>query len=81
MPHNRLLAFIDRLVEQHKAVRRGLVIWAACLIWFVTHEVVTVMRNMTEITAPVVSFYLGVTALLTAVIGFYQWGREKDDRE
>lgn len=72
--------FLDHLVEERKLVRRGLVVWAAGLITLVTLEVAAVLGKMSEITTPVVSFYLGVTALLTAVIGFYQFQREKDDK-
>jgi hypothetical protein len=73
------LDLLDHLVEERKLVRRALVLWAAGLITFVTLEVVDVLGKMSEITAPVTSFYLGVTGLLTAVIGFYQWSRERDD--
>jgi hypothetical protein len=73
------LDFLDHLVEERKLVRRALVVWAAALITIVTLDVLDVMRKMEEVTTPVTSFYLGVTALLTAVVGFYQWSREKDD--
>ena len=75
-----ILKTIDNLVEQHKAVRRLLVLWAAIMITYVTHEIVLVMRYMKEVTGPVTTFYLGVTALLTAVIAFYQWSRDKDSK-
>jgi uncharacterized membrane protein len=73
------LDLLDHLIEERKLVRRLLVVWAACLITFVTLEIIAVLSKMSEITGPVTSFYLGVTALLTAVIAFYQWSREKDD--
>ena len=72
------LELLDRLIEDHKLVRRSLVLWAAGLITFVTIEVAAVLGKMNEITGSVTSFYLGVTSLLTAVIAFYQWSREKD---
>lgn len=74
------LDLLDHLVEERKLVRRALVVWAAGLITFVTLEVVSVLGKMDEVTAPVTSFYLGVTGLLTAVIGFYQFQREQDDK-
>ena len=74
------LDLLDHLIEDRKLVRRALVRWAAGLITFVTIEVVAVVGKMSEITASVTSFYLGVTGLLTAVVGFYQWSREKDGK-
>lgn len=73
------LELLDALVERHKAIRRFLVLWAVWLITVVTNEIVIVVSSMDEITPSVASFYLGVTALLTAVIGFYQFMRGKDD--
>lgn len=74
-----MMGWLSNLVENRKLVRRLLVLWAVSLITFVTLEVVTVLGRMSEITGAVTSFYLGVTALLTAVVAFYQWSREKDD--
>lgn len=71
---------LDHLIEERKLVRRALVLWAAALITVVTYDILTLIDKMDELTTPVTSFYLGVTALLTAVIGFYQWSREKDDK-
>lgn len=73
-----VLRFFDRLVEDHKLIRRTLVVWAAGLITVVTYDILDVLGKMDELTTPVVSFYLGVTALLTTVIGFYQWARERE---
>jgi hypothetical protein len=76
----KALNFLDHLIENRKAIRRTLVVWAAGLITIVTYDILTVVKKMDEVTTPVVSFYLGVTALLTAVIGFYQWSRERDQQ-
>jgi hypothetical protein len=70
---------LDHLIEERRLIRRLLVLWSVCLITVVTLDVLAVMRKMEEVTTPVTSFYLGVTALLTAVIGFYQFMRQQDD--
>ncbi len=69
--------WIDCLFNQHKAVRRGLVLWAVCLITFVT---IIVFWEFDKITAPVASAYATVTALLTVVLGLYQWSRDKEKK-
>jgi quinol-cytochrome oxidoreductase complex cytochrome b subunit len=71
---------LDHMIEERRLVRRALVVWAAALITIVTMEILGVLGKMNEITASVTSFYLGVTALLTAVVGFYQWSRERDEK-
>lgn len=73
------LDFLDYLIEERRLVRRLLVVWAVGLITTVTYDILDLVKKMDEVTTPVVSFYLGVTALLTAVIGLYQFLRQRDD--
>lgn len=71
-------SWIGRLFNQHKLVRRLLVLWAICLITTVTFKV---FNNISEIT-PAVSAALGtITALLTVVVGLYQWSRTREDKD
>jgi predicted metal-binding membrane protein len=69
--------WIDRLFNQHKFVRRGLVLWAIFLITLVT---LAVFEDVTKITPAVVSALGAITALLTVVLGLYQWSRNKEDK-
>ncbi len=69
--------WVDRLFNQHKAVRRGLVLWAVCLITFVT---LIIFLKFEKITVPIASAYATVTALLTVVLGLYQWSRDKEKK-
>jgi len=69
--------WIDRLFNKHKFVRRGLVLWAVCLITFVT---ITIFLQLDKITAPVASALGTITALLTVVLGLYQWSRDREDK-
>lgn len=64
------------LVEDHKAVRRLIIIWATSLITWVTWQL---FHDPTTITAPGAAAYASVTALLTAAIGLYQWTRAKEE--
>lgn len=69
--------WIECLFEAHKLVRRLLVAWAMVLItWVVTR----VFGDLAQITAPVATALATVTAILTAVLGFYQWARQNEDR-
>ena len=54
--------------NKHKGVRRLLLLWACCLITY------SVVKNHLADTVAV-----AVIGLLTVVIGFYQWSRNKDD--
>lgn len=64
------------LIEDHKAIRRLLVCWAASLITWVTYQLFV---DPTKITGPSAAAYASVTALLTAAIGLYQVTRAKED--
>lgn len=70
--------FIERLFEEHKLIRRLLVLWAVTLItWTVTR----VFSDLAALTAPVATALATVTAILTAVLGFYQWARQNEDKK
>jgi len=71
--------WIDRMFNQHKLVRRVLVLWAPSLITVVT-LVLFVFGDWTKITGPVAIAYGSVTALLATVIGLYMWSRNKEDK-
>jgi len=68
--------WFDHLFNQHKLVRRLLVIWAVLLITWV---VVQVFSDLTLITAAVATALGMITAILSVVIGHYQWSRGQDD--
>ena len=70
------LNWIDDLFNKHKFVRRALVLWAIYLITMVTF---IVFEDVTKITPAVVTALGTITALLTAVLGLYQWSRNKED--
>lgn len=69
--------WVDHLFNQHKLVRRFLVFWATGLITVVTLHLF-VYGDWKEITGAVATAYASVTALLTAVLGLYQWSRNKE---
>ncbi len=75
-PFNALKANLKSLIEDHKAIRRSLVIWAAALITWVVAQV---FRDPTKITGDVVAALTTVIVLLSTSIGFYHWSRHKDD--
>lgn len=68
---------VGTAVVENKGVRRALVLWAACLITWVTYQIFK--GDLGAITTAVVAAYTVVTGVLGVVIGFYQTGRNKDD--
>ena len=69
--------FVECLFEKHKLVRRLLVFWSVTLItWVITR----VFDDLSQLTAPVAAALATVTGLLTAVIAFYQWSRQFEDK-
>ena len=71
-----MLELMDRLFNKHKLVRRLLVVWAICLITWVT---VRVFSDLTLITSAVNAALGMITAILTTVIAHYQWSRGRDN--
>ena len=70
-----MLEFIDRLFNQHKLVRRGLVVWAVTTIGWTTS---IMFADISLITNPAAAAYASNTALLAVVLGLYQWSRGRD---
>lgn len=68
----------DALANRHKAFRRCVLVWAIVLITWTVHEVFTRAPAIGAGTATALGAVIGV---LATVIGFYQWSRERDDRE
>ena len=69
---------IERLFEKHKLVRRLLVFWSVALITWV---VLRVFSDLTLVTVAVATALATITALLTAVLAFYQWSRQNEDKQ
>jgi hypothetical protein len=69
--------FVKSLFEEHKAARRITLFWALWLISVVTLRVTDpeVIPTLTAASATVITAIIGI---LTTVIGFYQWHRNKD---
>ena len=64
-----------RLVGEHKAIRRGVLLWTCYLVTYATHKV---FENPVAITTPEAAAYATVTALLAVAIGFYSNSRKQD---
>lgn len=73
-----IAAAADALANRHKAFRRLVLIWAIGLITWTVHEVFTRAPAVGAGTATALGAVIGV---LATVVGFYQWSRERDDRE
>lgn len=68
----------DALANRHKGFRRLVLIWAIALITWTVHEVFTRAPAIGAGTATALGAVIGI---LATVIGFYQWSRERADRE
>jgi len=66
---------VECLFERHKFVRRSLVYWAATIITLATYAIFKTPEAITTASAAALAT---VTGVLTVVIGFYQWDRNKD---
>lgn len=64
-----------KLVREHKAIRRGTLLW---VLYLVTHATIKVFQNPIAITTPEAAAYATVTALLGVAIGFYNASRNQD---
>lgn len=73
----RMTRVCRTLVEEHKAVRRTLVLWACALITWTT---VQLFSDIEAITAAASTAFGLVTGLLATVIGFYQWTRGREGK-
>ena len=71
----RLPELLVCLLENHKLVRRLLVLWACVLISIVTWWV---FRDLTQVTPAVAAIYGTAAGLLSVVLGLYQVTRSRD---
>lgn len=71
-----LCRWLDRQINQHRLVRRALLVWACAVITWVIIRVFTSPPDISGGTAAALATVVGI---LTAVIGFYQWSRAKED--
>lgn len=76
----KFLAWVDRLFNSHKLMRRLMVVWACWLISLVVMRVTT-PEVLDKISAPVASIVAGVIGILTTVIGLYQWSRKMEEKD
>lgn len=69
---------INRLIDNQKLFRRVVLIWAMAIltIWSCFLMDVSLLVNIGAAGATVVTAVFGI---LTTMIGFYQWHRNKDD--
>ena len=70
-------AWLDRLFNRHRFVRRFTLFWCIGLITWSVHYAFV---NRPDIPGNTVTALGLITGLLATVIGFYQWHRGKDDR-
>lgn len=74
------MSALDRFFNQHKGMRRLLLVWVCWLITVVVLRV-TDIEALPHVTAPVATVVTAVLGLLTVVIGLYQTTRAKEDRD
>jgi hypothetical protein len=72
----RIGEWIESLFEEHKLVRRLVVLWALGLITFV---ICVTFSDLTLLTASVAATVGTVVGILSVVINFYIRSRELDD--
>lgn len=63
-------------LEEHKLVRRIMILGIMVLLWFMGYSVV--ISNPEKTTEPVAKVVIAYVGLLAVAIGFYQWSRDKD---
>jgi hypothetical protein len=68
--------WVESLFEEHKLVRRLVVLWAVGLITFVIY---VTFSDLTLLTASVAAAVGTVVGILSVVINFYTRSRELDD--
>lgn len=68
---------IARAFERHKLMRRLLVAWACALITWVIFQV---FKDPAIITPAINAAMTIVVGILSTVIGFYQYLRDKEDK-
>ena len=63
------------LADQHKLFRRLALVWAC---WLITWTVLRVFTDAPVIEGGTAAALATVCGLLTVVIGFYQWSRDRE---
>lgn len=77
--HHTIIApvsLLGELLDKHKGVRRGLAMWAAGLITWVT---VRIFKDPSTITAYSAEAYAATCAILGTVLSLYHLGRNRED--
>ncbi len=69
-----ILSIIDALFNKHKLVRRTIVFWAMALV---SWSIIIVLPKLEGVTAK--DALVIIIGLLTVVIGFYKYLRDKDN--
>lgn len=72
-----VIDFILYLIEQHKLVRRLVLLWA-CVIITIAVLRYTDPEVIGQITGPAATVFVAIIGILATVIGFYQHNRQKD---
>lgn len=70
---------VDRLVNEHKLIRRLSLVWACWLISVVVLRV-TRPESLEHVTDAVAAVVIAVIGILATIVGFYQWSRQRDDK-
>lgn len=68
--------WIQTWFEEHKLVRRLLVLWVMGLLTAIAYY--TLFLGMEKITEPAAKVIIAYVGLLTIVLAFYQWSRDKE---
>jgi hypothetical protein len=68
---------IEAAFEQHKLVRRALVIWA---LWLITVVVLKATEHITTIDTPTAAMISTIVGILATVTAFYIKSRQLDDK-
>lgn len=71
-------SYIGAIVEQHKGIRRFIVLWSVALTTWVTIKVFT--TPFRQISGNVVAAFSAVTALVGLAVSLYQTSRSREDR-
>ena len=67
--------FTGKVIHEHKAIRRGILLWTCYLVTYATHRV---FASPHMITTPEAAAYATVVGLLGVAIGFYETSRRKE---
>lgn len=68
--------WIECWFEEHKLVRRLMIIGIMVLLWLIADA--TVITNPEKTTEPVAKIVIAYVGLLAVAISFYTWSRDKD---